>query len=187
LQAHIERLAASAGAGPAETRAAPPDRRIGALQADVVYLSTGSHDSVGGGDEEHYDRWRHGLRRFLAAAGTKRASHPARVILATTTAIGNSRMPSRYLNTGSRCKQTNARVRSRNQAASRAFLHACADEHLDDCRIVDLFSPSLAWIDDEHAFQAGDPVHPRGHLQAGLKKWLRRVLDSLLWEAPKST
>jgi hypothetical protein len=71
-------------------------------------------------------------------------------------------------------------VRARNLASARAFLHACSTSDVADCRILDLFSPTLAWIDDESSYQTGDPVHFRGHLLHGMREWIRRVLRPLV-------
>ena len=75
-------------------------------------------------------------------------------------------------------------VRARNLASARAFLHACATSDVADCRILDLFSPTLAWIDDESAYQTGDPVHFRGHLLHGMREWIKRVLRPLVQDVP---
>jgi len=92
------------------------------MHPDFVYLSIGSHDQIGGGDNAHYERSLSAFRLFFRAGALRRA----RVVLATTSAISPSRTPTKFLGLGDRCRVTNARVRVRGSHSARTLHCVCA-------------------------------------------------------------
>ena len=159
----------SGPAVPARTR--PPfDKCVvnSSVHPDVTYLSLGSHHQWAADASERY---RQGFPTWLSAQPRR-----AGVVLALRSAQGLTGTPDRYGGVDVACRATNLRVERNNAVQVAALRAACASRRMPNCRVLDLFSPTLPWIADRRVFRPGDPVHFR-NLGVG---WVQHLLLDVL-------
>ena len=125
-----------------------------------VYYLAGSHNPQVADDVTSRRRFERGYARWL---GMQRSD--ASVVLALQTANDPTVEPRKYRRLDGTCMLSNARVHARNRASLEAFWRSrclSARRELSRCRVLDLFTPSLALLFDTHFYSPGDPVHYTG-------------------------
>ena len=138
----------------------------GKPRPDIVLLSMGSHHrDVWGEDEDAHRRF---LSQFRAFVRRMRRHGTRGFMLATETARETAFTPSSYAAVEVMCRLSNLRLQLRNRAMAEAFLRACAENEGAVCRILDLFSPTIALVGApaNFNFRDRDPIHFWRHKDA---------------------
>ena len=132
----------------------------GRPRPDIVLISLGLHHrDVWGGDDSSRSRFLYMFGKFIRhmhRLGTRG------FVLVTESAKETAFTPSRYASVENMCQLSNVRTQLRNRAMAESFLRACSDiEGASICRILDLFSPTVALVGAPAGrnFRDRDPVH----------------------------